>query len=75
VLSSDEQSFAAFERLSEMDTFTIRHDTLFLNDRSYDFSGRNLVNPDHPLNRVKAYQEFWHSWRTFHPNTLQYASQ
>ena len=24
------------------------------------------------LQPIQAYQEFWHSWRTFHPNTLRY---
>ena len=24
------------------------------------------------LNTVQAYQEFWHSWSTFHPNTIKY---
>jgi hypothetical protein len=24
------------------------------------------------LNRVQSYQEFWHSWSTFHPNTTKY---
>jgi len=24
------------------------------------------------LRRIPAYQEFWHSWRTFHPNTTRY---
>ncbi len=24
------------------------------------------------LNPVQAYQEFWHSWSTFHPNTVKY---
>jgi hypothetical protein len=25
------------------------------------------------LMRVPTYQEFWHSWRTFHPNTTRYS--
>lgn len=25
-----------------------------------------------PPQRIPAYQEFWHSWRTFHPNTTRY---
>ena len=29
------------------------------------YKGRKL----HP---VQSYQEFWHSWYTFHPNTLKY---
>ena len=24
------------------------------------------------LNPVQSYQEFWHSWSTFHPNTIKY---
>ena len=24
------------------------------------------------LTPVQSYQEFWHSWKTFHPNTEQY---
>ncbi|QHT65275.1 DUF3179 domain-containing protein [Rhodocytophaga rosea] len=24
------------------------------------------------LQQLQSYQEFWHSWRTFHPNTLKY---
>lgn len=24
------------------------------------------------LTPIQSYQEFWHSWQTFHPNTLQY---
>lgn len=27
------------------------------------------------LNKVSGYQEFWHSWRTFHPGTTQYEIQ
>ena len=27
------------------------------------------------LNRVQAYQEFWHSWQTFHPGTGKYPQQ
>ena len=71
-LSSDEQSFAAFERPEKTENFTIRNDTLFVRERSYDFSGRGLTEPSQRLKRVKAYQEFWYSWRTFHPQTMQY---
>lgn len=27
------------------------------------------------LNRVQGYQEFWHSWRTFHKETTQYSGE
>jgi hypothetical protein len=56
VLAADQQSFAAFERLGEAEHFT----------------GRALTQPAHPLKRVEASQEFWHSWRTFQPHTQQY---
>jgi len=71
-LSADEQSFVAFERPADSVSFTIRNDTLIANQALYDFSGKDLTNPSIRLKRIKAYQEFWHSWSTFHPNTLQY---
>jgi len=27
---------------------------------------------DSRLQPVQSYQEFWHSWKNFHPNTLVY---
>ena len=71
-LAEDQQSFTAFERPVGADTFTIQNDTLSANGRSYDFSGRDLGAPAQRLRSVTAHQEFWHSWRTFHPNTQQY---
>lgn len=71
VLSTDGQSFEAFERSSDT-AFTIQHDTLISGKKHYDFSGHNLDGNSAPLTKVKAYQEFWHSWQTFHPQTLQY---
>jgi len=71
VLSEDQQSFGAFERTSESETFLLRSDTIVVNDKIYNFAGHGLTTPDN-LKKLKAYQEFWHSWRTFHPNTKQY---
>ena len=71
-LSSDGQSFTAFQRTSNDQFFKINNDTLFTTDGIYDFSGRSLRGTGQ-LSRVKAYQEFWHSWRTFHPNTERYS--
>ena len=72
ILSKDDQSFTAFERPSEAAIFTLRNDTLFLKDKPYDFSGRDLAPSASHLKKVKAYQEFWHSWKTFHPTTTHY---
>jgi hypothetical protein len=41
---------------------------------AWSWSGRCLEGPmkDSGLNPVQAYQEFWHSWQSFHPQTTQY---
>lgn len=71
-LASDDQSFAAFEIPSDTMTFSIRNDTLFTEQATYDFSGQSIDESIQSLRRIKAYQEFWHSWRTFHPETTRY---
>lgn len=73
VLSDDSQSFAVFRRNSENDKFILRNDSLIGETARYDFSG--LGNDGRNLDRVAAYQEFWHSWRTFRPHTDQYKQQ
>lgn len=73
ILSSDGQSFNAFRRSSLDEIFIVHNDSLFSNTNQYDFSGRS---PDgSALEAIKAYQEFWHSWRTFHPETQVYKNQ
>ena len=72
VFSTDNKNFIAFERHSADILFTAYQDTLQFNDTKYDFSGRALTPGYTSLKKVQAYQEFWHSWRTFHPNTTQY---
>lgn len=69
VLSSDQQSFAAFERAGPGEFFTIQDDILSSAEKSYDFSGRELPAQRQNLRKLSASQEFWHSWRTFHPET------
>jgi Protein of unknown function (DUF3179) len=71
-LSEDGQSFVAFERPAGEANFTLKGDTLLVNDKIYNFSGLDLSTLSVRLTPVKAYQEFWHSWRTFHPDTKQY---
>ena len=70
-LAGDQRSFAVFERPPDSGDFSIREDILLANEKSYDLSGRPVGNPSQPLKRVTAHQEFWHSWRTFHPATLR----
>jgi hypothetical protein len=74
VISSDGKSFAAFERPRDK-IFTVKNDTLFTDNATYDFSGQDVAVQTNKLSRIRAYQEFWHSWATFHPNTQQYSAQ
>lgn len=71
-LSADEQSFVAFQRPSEAAIFSIRNDTLQAPGVAYDFSGKQINFDSSSLKRLIAYQEFWHSWQTFHPATEVY---
>lgn len=68
-LSADGRSFVAFERPGDVSAFVITGDTLTANGHSYDLSGRELSGAAPALKRVAASQEFWHSWRSFHPAT------
>jgi hypothetical protein len=72
VLSDDSISFAAFERPLETENFTVKNDTLISNGVAYDFSGHSLKATSQDLKPVSAYQEFWHSWKRFHPGTTRY---
>lgn len=71
-ITSDGESFVTFRRPEKSINFTIKNDTLYSNGLIYDLTGRCLNDPTQKLTIVKAYQEFWHSWRTFHPNSVRY---
>ena len=68
-LASDHASFFAFERPDAKTRFTLRRDSLVAAGRAYALSGRSDSGVLKPL---FASQEFWHSWRTFHPGTRTY---
>lgn len=65
-LAADDQSFVVIERANN-EQFIIRNDSLVSSTRKLDFAGRN-ANGD-KARVLKSYQEFWHSWKQFHPNT------
>jgi hypothetical protein len=74
-LASDEKSFVAFERPAGTNC-TLDNDVLVAGGLRYDLAGRELPDPRSVVNRprgalraVAASQEFWHSWRTFYPQT------
>ena len=69
VLAGDDASYFAFERPKGVERFAVRGDSLFANDLGYDFNGNGAASALTPVN---VSQEFWHSWRTFHPGTERY---
>jgi hypothetical protein len=68
VLAKDDKTFFAFERPSENALFSIKNDTLNWNQHNYQINGQG-IDTAFTLKPIPAYQEFWHSWRTFNPGT------
>lgn len=71
VLSDDGQSFSVFQRPSTAHWFSVSNDTLRTSGAAFSFHGQSLTGTT-SLPRLKASQEFWHSWQTFHPDTEVY---
>jgi Protein of unknown function (DUF3179) len=69
VLSGDRYSFAAFRRPEVSRLFTLDGEVLISSGQHFDLSGRNFDASAPNLVAVDAHQEFWHSWRTFYPET------
>ena len=68
VLANDDKTFFAFERPNENSVISLNNDTLKLNDRHFKTNGRG-IDTAFLLKLLAAYQEFWHSWRTFNAGT------
>lgn len=68
VLAEDNKSFFAFERPDYQNAFFLQKDTLVYKSRLFVINGKG-IDTSYSLKRLPAYQEFWHSWRTFQPQT------
>ncbi len=68
VLAKDDKSFFVFERPEDNSIFTLANDTLILNPHHFRIDGKG-IDTSFSLKALPAYQEFWHSWRTFNPGT------
>lgn len=68
ILASDNTSFFAFERTSFSDRFVLQNDTLSLSNKHYRINGAG-IDTSFQLKPIHAYQEFWHSWKTFQRET------
>ncbi|MFM7630054.1 MAG: DUF3179 domain-containing (seleno)protein [Algoriphagus sp.] len=71
VLANDSTSFFAFERPSPEARFRLEGNLLLTDSAKYTLQGQPLTKQA-ALKRIVAYQEFWHSWQSFHPNTAKY---
>jgi hypothetical protein len=76
VLASDSVSFFAFQRPDSATVFRVEGDSLVTGSADapvrYAFNGKSARGALAPL---AASQEFWHSWRTFQPNTDQFPAR
>jgi len=80
VLETDTSSFHAFSRVLQGQTLSFSLDKTLsqLTDTNthsiWNLNGFCISGPykDNQLELLAAYQEFWHSWKQFHPNTSQY---
>jgi hypothetical protein len=70
-LASDTVSFVAYTRPDTASRFVVRNDSLVGAGGVFDLSGRS---PKLHLRKIRASQEFWHSWRTFQPTTRQFGA-
>jgi hypothetical protein len=71
VATSDNKSFFAFERPAEDAAFSLSNDVLTYNNKHFRVDGKG-IDTSFSLKVLPAYQEFWHSWRTFNPGTRKY---
>jgi Protein of unknown function (DUF3179) len=79
-LEVDSVSFHTWSRIVGQDTlqFLFNDNARNLMDKAthsvWDWSGKCIEGnfAGKQLTTVQSYQEFWHSWRTFHPQTTQY---
>jgi hypothetical protein len=80
VLEKDTSSFHAFSRLLQGQTLSFSLDKTLgqltdINTHSiWNLNGYCISGPhkENQLETLAAYQEFWHSWKQFHPYTTVY---
>ena len=71
VISENNKAFAALRRPDVNAKFSIDHDILAYNDKHFRIDGKG-IDTSLTLTALPAFQEFWHSWRTFNPGTKKY---
>ena len=69
LLAADQQSFFAFS-ITGIERPILRNDTLLLGKKHFTLNGHG-IDTNYNLTPLPAYQEFWHSWRSFNPGTFK----
>lgn len=69
-LASDNQSFFVYQKTTESNC-SLSEDTLQCGDQIFSLDGHCISDSTVQLQSINAYQEFWHSWKYFHPETLK----
>ncbi|HRO70774.1 MAG TPA: DUF3179 domain-containing (seleno)protein [Chitinophagaceae bacterium] len=67
VLASDDKSFFAFKLPASGNELSLKSDTIFFSNKHFRIDGKG-IDTSYSLEPLQAYQEFWHSWRTFNPD-------
>ncbi|MCX6316380.1 MAG: DUF3179 domain-containing (seleno)protein [Bacteroidetes bacterium] len=70
VLANDNTSFFALS-IAGIEKPVLKNDTLIAGNKHFTIHGKGL-DTNFNLVPIAAYQEFWHSWRTFNPGTGRY---
>lgn len=69
ILANDNKSFVVFYRKTAGQEFSLENTLIQSGNQKYRFDGRSVSKGQNNLDPVMAYQEYWHSWKTFHPDT------
>ena len=71
VLAKDNKSFFAFENPDINSSFSLSGDTIIYKNRHFSIDGKG-IDTLYSLKPLPAYQEFWHSWKSFNADTQKY---
>jgi hypothetical protein len=70
-LAADSSSFFAFEKTGFKGSVKVEKDTIILGEKRFRLDGKG-IDTSISLQKVSAYQEFWHSWKSFNAGTDRY---
>jgi hypothetical protein len=70
-LAADSSSFFAYEKSGVKGSVRVEKDTIILGEKRFGLDGKG-IDTSLSLQKVAAYQEFWHSWKSFHSGTGRY---